>query len=380
MRARVLGRSGLRVSEIALGSWLTLGSGSAAEAAERVDANASARLIRRAFDLGIFTFDTADVYQDGEAERALGRAVADLPRDRVVIATKCFFALSERPNDRGLSREHIFTSVEQSLQRLGTDYIDLHQCHRADPDTPLEETVQAYADLIRQGKLRHWGVSLWPSETIEAACEIADACGAFRPIAHQPEYSILERGIEFDGLARGARQGLGHLVFSPLAQGVLTGKYSGGRVPEGSRADDAKRNRWMSHALDRETLDRVDRLKPLADELGLSMAQLAIAWCLRRDEVSSVILGASRPEQLEENAKAIGHALPPSVLRAIDDLFPPPTSSALTSGTPFTPDSIEDDAEVASPDSSQPDPAHPDPAQPDSAHPDPGAPSPSEPR
>lgn len=369
MRARVLGRSGLRVSEIALGSWLTLGSGSGANAAERVDASASARLIHRAFDLGISTFDTADVYQDGEAERALGRAVADLPRDRVVIATKCFFALSDRPNARGLSREHIFTSVEQSLQRLGTDYIDLHQCHRADPDTPLEETVRAYADLIRAGKLRHWGVSLWPSETIEAACEIADACGTFRPIAHQPEYSILERGIEFDGLARGARQGLGHLVFSPLAQGVLTGKYSGGRVPEGSRADDAKRNRWMGHALDRETLDRVDRLRPLADELGLSMAQLAIAWCLRRDEVSSVIVGASRPEQLEENAKAIGHTLPEPVLREIDALFPPPTSSALTSGTPFTPDSIEDDdagetpseiaASQSTPSQSAPNPSEP---------------------
>ncbi len=342
MRARALGRSGLRVSEVALGSWLTLGGRSGSGDADRIETSESTRLIHRAFDLGIFTFDTADVYQEGEAERALGRAVAELPRDHVVIATKCFFALSERPNDRGLSRKHIFASVERSLERLGTDYIDLHQCHRADPDTPLEETVRAYEDLIRQGKLLHWGVSLWPGETIEAACEIADRLGAFRPISHQPEYSILERGIEFDDLARGARLGLGHLVFSPLAQGVLTGKYSGGRIPAGSRADDPKRSRWMGHALQADTLERVDRLRPLADELGLSMAQLAIAWCLRRTEVSSVILGASSPDQLEENTKAVGHRLPDEMLREIDVLFPPPTSPGLTSGTPFTPDPIED--------------------------------------
>ena len=324
MRTRALGRSGLQVSEVSLGSWLTLGS--------RVDYDETARLVHRAFDLGIFVFDTADVYQDGEAERALGHAVQSVPRQHVVLATKCFFPMSERPNDRGLSRKHIFRSVEASLRRLGTDYIDLHQCHRADPETPLEETVRAYEDLIRQGKVLHWGVSHWPSETIRAACEVADAFGAYRPISSQPEYSILARGIERDLIATCKQEGLGQIVFSPLAQGALTGKYSGGQIPAQSRADDQKRNRWMSASLNREVLSKVDRLKPLADQLGISMAQLALAWSLREENVASVIVGATRAEQLEENVKAVGIELPPEVCSEIDAIFPPP--DALTASPP----------------------------------------------
>ncbi len=300
-----------------MGSWLTLGS--------RVDFTATARLIHQAFDLGINLFDTADVYAQGEAEKALGEALSSLPRPHVVIATKCFFANSEHPNDRGLSRKHIFESVEASLRRLGTDYIDLHQCHRADRDTPIEETVRAYEDLIRQGKLLYWGVSKWEASQIEEACGMADFHGGFRPISSQPEYSILARGIEGGSLEVSEAKGLGQLVFSPLAQGALTGKYAAGEVPEQSRANDPKRNLWMNDYLDPALLERIDQLRPIADELGISMAQLALAWCLREPGVSSVIIGATRGEQLEENVKAVGIELPEAALAKIDTLFPGPS-------------------------------------------------------
>jgi aryl-alcohol dehydrogenase-like predicted oxidoreductase len=243
----------------------------------------------------------------------------------VVIATKCFFANSEHPNDRGLSRKHISESVEASLRRLGTDYIDLHQCHRADPETPVEETVRAYEDLIRQGKLLYWGVSQWEAAQIEEACGLADSHGGFRPISNQPEYSILGREIEDGLLEVSQREGLGQIVFSPLAQGALTGKYTGGKVPKLSRANDPKRNLWMNEYLDPELLERIDQLRPIADELGISMAQLALAWCLRQPGVSSVIIGATRAEQLEENVKAVGIELPEAALAKIDTLFPGPS-------------------------------------------------------
>ncbi len=316
MRTRALGRSGLQVSEVSLGSWLTLGS--------RVDFTETARLVHQAFDLGVNLFDTADVYAQGEAEKALGRALAELPRHHVVIATKCFFAMSEHANDRGLSRKHVVESVEGSLRRLGTDYLDLHQCHRPDPDTPLEETVRAYGDLIRQGKLLYWGVSEWPPDLLDEACRLADAHGAYRPISNQPCYSLLERRIEGGVLPTSARHGIGQIVFSPLAQGALTGKYSGGRIPDQSRANDPKRNLWMNECLTPEVLERVDRLRPIADGLGISMAQLALAWCLREPGVASVIIGATRREQLEENVKAVGVEIPQTELDRIDALFPGP--------------------------------------------------------
>ena len=315
------------MSQVSLGSWLTLGS--------RVDYDETARLVHHAFDLGVNLFDTADVYQDGEAEVALGRAIASLPRSSAVVATKCFFPFSDRPNEGGLSRKHVTESVEHSLRRLGVERIDLHQCHRFDPDTPLEQTIRTYDDLIRQGKVLFWGVSQWKPEQISAACEIADAIGATRPISNQPEYSILSRGIERGVIPTSRQEGLSQIVFSPLAQGVLTGKYSGGRVPEQSRASDPKRNRWMGIALDADILDRVDRLVPLADGLGVSLAQLALAWCLRETNVASVIIGATRPEQLEENVKAAGLAIPDDVAREIDRLFP-----ARSASTPDVPDSV----------------------------------------
>lgn len=318
MEYRTVGRSGLRVSEVALGSWLTLGSS--------VDRAATRELVHRAFDLGVQLFDTADVYSNGAGEEALGEALAGLPRRHVVIATKCFFPMSEHPNDGGLSRKHIMESAHDSLRRLRTDYVDLFQCHRPDPSTPLEETVCAFEDLIRSGKVLYWGVSEWGAEEIEEACRIADRRGAYRPISNQPQYSILRRAIEPALLPTCEREGLGQLVFSPLAQGALTGKYSGGRRPSGSRGADDARNAFMRAFLRDDELGRIDRLRPIADELGFSMGQLALAWCLRLRGVTSAIVGATRVAQLEENAKASGLQLPDAAARAIDALFPAPSA------------------------------------------------------
>lgn len=320
MRTRALGRSGLQVSEISLGSWLTLGS--------RVDFTETARLVHRAFDLGINLFDTADVYARGDAERALGESLLELPRQQIVLASKSFFPMSEHPNDRGLSRKHIVDSVEGSLRRLRTDYLDLHQCHRADADVPMEETVRAYEDLIRQGKVLYWGVSMWSAPQIAQACGLADQYGGYRPISNQPSYSILRREIESGVLPTSEREGLGQLVFSPLAQGALTGKYSGGKIPDQSRANDPERNLWMARYLDSDVLDRVDQLRPIAEDLGITLAQLALAWCLRKSNVSSVIVGATRIEQLEENAKSTGIELSSESIAQIEKIFPGPSDHA----------------------------------------------------
>ena len=313
MKYRRLGASGLSVSEVALGSWLTLGGS--------VDAAASERIVRHAFELGINLFDSADAYGTGEAERTLGRALAGLPRPRLVLATKCALPMSDDPNDRGLSRKHLVESVHASLRRLGTDYIDLHQCHRPDPETPLEETVRAYEDLIRQGKVLYWGVSEWSEDLAARACRIADASGGYRPISNQPQYSLLCRSIERDLLAAQARLGLGQIVWSPLAQGVLTGKYAGGARPAGSGVTVPTRARFLDPLLSEPNLARVERMRPLASELGVTLAQIALAWCLRRPEVASVIVGATRPEQLDENVGASGLTLPNATLRKLERIF-----------------------------------------------------------
>jgi voltage-dependent potassium channel beta subunit len=314
MQYRSLGRSGLQVSEVALGSWLTLGSS--------VDRETTREIVQRAYELGINFFDTADVYASGQAEEVLGQALRAIPRRYVVIATKAFFPMSQQPNDRGLSRKHLIESVEASLRRLGTDYVDLHQCHRADPSTPIEETVCAYQDLTRQGKVLYWGVSEWSPAQIAEACRVAGERLAFRPISNQPQYSLLRRQIEAEVIPTCEREGLSQVVFSPLAQGVLSGKYSGGARPSGSRATDAQRNQFMRAYLDPETLARVDRLQPLARELGLSLAQLALAWCLRKRNVASVIVGATRTAQLEENVKAAGVELSAELSARIDAIAP----------------------------------------------------------
>ncbi len=315
MEYRQLGRSGLRVSEVSLGSWLTFGA--------TVDVPATKAIVRAALDAGIQFFDTADVYATGAAEEALRSALDGIPRHQLVIATKAFFPMSEDPNDRGLSRKHLFESVHASLRRLGTDYLDLHQCHRADETVPIEETVRAYDDLIRQGKVLYWGVSEWNPQQIEAALGAADRCGADRPVSSQPQYSILRRGIERGVLPLCAREGIGQIVWSPLAQGVLTGKYKPGERPTGTRAADPFQSRFMEAFLTDDTLARVEQLRPLAADLGLTMAQLALAWCLRHEHVSSVIVGATRAEQLAETTRAAGVRLPEESVDAIDKLFAP---------------------------------------------------------
>jgi aryl-alcohol dehydrogenase-like predicted oxidoreductase len=318
---RSLGGSELAVSEIALGTWLTLGSS--------IDADATRRMVEHAFGLGINFFDTADVYSDGDCEVALGRALRALPRDQVVVASKCYFASRDHPESEGLSRSNIKASVEGSLRRLDTDYIDLYQCHRADPDTPLEETLGAFANLIQAGKLRHWGVSEWSPEEIERACALARQQGAPAPISNQTEYSMLRRGVETRLLPVSSRVGVSTLAWSPLAQGVLTGKYSGGRRPEGSRAADGFRRQFMEKLLGDERAARVDGLRPFADALGISVAQLALAWCLRGTNVASLIVGATRETQLDDNAGASGRSLPAEVREGIDRLFPAPRPGSL---------------------------------------------------
>jgi aryl-alcohol dehydrogenase-like predicted oxidoreductase len=314
MQYRQLGSSGLRVSEIALGSWLTYGA--------TVDVAGATKVVATALELGINTFDTADVYAGGAAEEALREALRGATRHKVVIATKAFFPMSEDPNDRGLSRKHLFESVDASLRRLGTDYLDLHQCHRADETVPLEETVRAYEDLIRAGKVLYWGVSEWSHEQIEAAADVADRRSAYRPISSQPQYSMLRRGIEKRVLRTCSKLGMGQIVWSPLAQGVLTGKYGTGARPEGTRAAHPFQSRFMEAFLTEEMLARVEQLRPIAADLDLTMAQLAIAWVLRQTNVASAIVGATAPSQLEETAKSSGVVLPPEALARIDALFP----------------------------------------------------------
>lgn len=317
MQIRTLGRSGLKVSEIALGNWLTQGSALSQEQTNL--------LVGRAYDLGIFFLDTADVYANGAAEEALGTALKQGPsRQNFVIASKCYFPMSEAPNDRGLSRKHIFESVHGSLKRLGTDYLDILQCHRFDPETPVFETVAAFSDLIRQGKILYWGVSEWTGDQISEACATAKEINGIAPISNQPRYSLFERGIEDDVIPICEKLGLSQAVFSPLAQGVLTGKYLPGQpVMEGTRASDDQRNKFMGRFMTEEKLNQVQEMKKLADGLGITMSQLALAWCLRLKNVTSCIIGATSLAQLEENAGASGVTLPDEVLDQLDLIAKP---------------------------------------------------------
>lgn len=314
MNYRRLGHAGMRLSEIGLGTWLTYGGG--------VGPDAARACIRRSFELGINFFDTADVYNRGRSEEVCGRELKAFRRPDLVIATKCFFPMSDAPNDRGLSRKHVFESVHASLARLQTDYIDLMQCHRFDPDIELFELVRAMDDLIRQGKVLYWGVSEWPAQAIKHAVSLAERLGACPPISNQPEYSYAARRVETNGVQRACQQhGLGMVVWSPLKQGLLTGKYSGGKVPGDSRAANPAMNQFLAD-VNRAIVDRVDQLRPTAERHGVTLAQLAIAWLLRRDAVASVIIGASRPEQIDENVKAADAQLAHEDEALIDQLFP----------------------------------------------------------
>jgi aryl-alcohol dehydrogenase-like predicted oxidoreductase len=307
MRYRQLGSSDLQVSEISLGSWLTYGGGVGREQAEAC--------VAKAFDVGINFIDTANVYARGQAEDFLGEVLADRPRDSYVLATKVFFPMSD--TDKGLSRAQILKQIDASLARLRTDYVDLYQCHRYDWDTPLEETMDALTQVVRDGKARYLGFSEWPVDKVREALALPDV---EKLVSSQPQYSMLWRGPETELIPFCAENGISQIVWSPLAQGVLTGKYKPGEAPpEGSRATNDAMNYFMDRAKDDRVLERVQGLQPIAEELGITMAQLALAWVLREPNVASAIVGASRPQQVEDNAAASGIELDADVLRRIDE-------------------------------------------------------------
>jgi aryl-alcohol dehydrogenase-like predicted oxidoreductase len=317
MEFRHLGRSGLMISEIAYGNWVTHGS--------QVEEEAAHACVHAALDEGITTFDTADAYAGTRAEAVLGRALKGQRREGLEIFTKVYWPTGTGPNDRGLSRKHVFESLHGSLRRLQTDYVDLYQAHRFDYETPLEETLRAFDDLVRQGKVLYVGVSEWRADEIAQALRIAADMGFDRIVSNQPQYSMLWRVIEPEIVPLCEKEGIGQIVFSPIAQGVLTGKYRPGAAPPpGSRAtDEASGAGFISGLLEDERLARVQELKPVADEVGLSMAQLAVAWVLQNPNVSAAIVGASRPEQVRDNVKAAGVKLAPELLTRIDDILGP---------------------------------------------------------
>ncbi|WP_369053224.1 aldo/keto reductase family protein [Kineococcus terrestris] len=315
MEHRHLGRSGLKISEITYGNWLTHGS--------QVENDAAKACVHAALDAGISTFDTADVYANTAAETVLGEALKGQRRESLEILTKVFGPIGPKgPNDTGLSRKHVLEACEGSLRRLGTDHIDLYQAHRYDYATPLEETMQAFADLVRQGKVLYVGVSEWTAEQLRAGHALAQQLG-FQLVSNQPQYSMLWRVIEGEVVPTSKELGVSQVVWSPIAQGVLTGKYRpGAQAPEGSRATDTKGGadmiaRWMRD----DVLERVQLLQPVAGDLGLSMAQLAVAWVLQNENVATAIIGASRPEQVADNAGAAGVRIPADAMARVDEVL-----------------------------------------------------------
>jgi aryl-alcohol dehydrogenase-like predicted oxidoreductase len=315
MEFRRLGRSGMKVSEISYGNWLTHGS--------QVEADQATACVREALEVGITTFDTADVYAGTRAESVLGEALKGERREGLEIFTKVYWPTGPGQNDRGLSRKHILESCHASLRRLQTDYVDLYQAHRFDYETPLEETLRAFDDLVRAGKVHYIGVSEWKAAEIEAALKIADEMGFDRIVSSQPQYSMLWRVIEAEVVPLCEREGIGQVVWSPIAQGVLTGKYLPGQPPpEGSRATDVHGgDKMIARWLRDDVLERVQRLRPLADAAGLTLAQLAVAWVLQNPNVSSAIVGATRPEQVRDNAAASGTMLDADLRAQIDQVL-----------------------------------------------------------
>jgi aryl-alcohol dehydrogenase-like predicted oxidoreductase len=315
MKTRNLGGSGLKISEIAYGNWLTHGS--------QVEEDAAVACVRQALDEGITTFDTADVYANTRAESVLGTALKGQRRQGLEIFTKVYWPTGPgEHNDSGLSRKHIMESIDGSLRRLGTDYVDLYQAHRYDHETPLEETMEAFADVVRAGKALYIGVSEWRAEEIREAHRLARELKVSL-ISNQPQYNMIWRVIEPEVVPTCEELGIGQIVWSPIGQGVLTGKYRPGQAPPtGSRATDEKGgSEFIKRYLRDDVLERVQLLKPIADESGLSLAQLAVAWTLQNDNVSAAIIGASRPEQVTENVKAAGVTLDAAALKQIDDVF-----------------------------------------------------------
>ncbi|MBC7638606.1 MAG: aldo/keto reductase family protein [Rhodoferax sp.] len=315
MDFRYLGNSGLKISEITYGNWLTHGS--------QVENDVATQCVHAALDAGITTFDTADVYANTKAETVLGEALKGQRRASVEIFTKVYWPTGPAgPNDTGLSRKHVMESIDGSLQRLQTDYVDLYQAHRFDTETPLEETMQAFADIVRAGKALYIGVSEWTAEQIRAGVALSKQLG-FQLISSQPQYSMLWRVIEDEVVPTSKELGLGQIVWSPIAQGVLSGKYLPGQAPPpGSRATDEKGGADMiKRFMADDVLTRVQALKPVAEQLDLTMAQLAVAWVLQNDNVSAALVGASRPEQVHENVKAAGVRIPAEVMTRIDEVL-----------------------------------------------------------
>lgn len=309
MQYRQLGNSDLEVSEIALGSWLTLGV--------NVDLKKSRDCLTTAFDCGINFIDTANAYGRGEAESFLGKSLKGVARDSYVLATKLYFPMSD--SDQGLSATQIHKQLNDSLTRLGTDYVDLYQCHRYDEETPLEETMQALTEVVEAGKVRYVGFSEWTAEQIQAAIDIP---GVVSFVSSQPQYSMIYRSPEKEVIPLCADNNISQIVWSPLAQGVLTGKYSrGAQAPADSRAVNPRMNMFMDKLLGDDLLTAVAQLSPIAADLGISMTQLALAWVLRELNLASAIIGASRPEQVLENAASSGIKLDQHSLRAIDDVL-----------------------------------------------------------
>jgi len=315
MKYRYLGNSGLKITEITYGNWLTHGS--------QVENDAAKACVHAALDAGITSFDTADVYANTVAEEVLGDALKGSRRESLEIFTKVYWPVGPRgANDAGLSRKHIMEGINGSLRRLGTDYVDLYQAHRYDVETPLEETMSAFADVVRQGKALYVGVSEWTADQIREAAALAKEL-RIPFVSNQPQYSMLWRVIEDQVVPASEELGVSQIVWSPIAQGVLTGKYLPGHpAPEGSRATDAKGGqRMISGLMNDDVLTRVQGLRPIADELGLSMAQLAVAWVLQNQNVAAAIIGASRPEQIGENVKASGVEIPAVLMARIDDVL-----------------------------------------------------------
>ncbi|HLV45127.1 MAG TPA: aldo/keto reductase family protein [Aggregatilineales bacterium] len=314
MKYRNVGQSGLKVSELSLGGWLTFGGSVKDEQIAR-------EIIEKAYESGVNFFDIADIYARGESEKMMGSVLKQYPRHTLVISSKVFWPMSDDPNDRGLSRKHIMESIDKSLQRIGTDYLDMYFCHRWDENTPLLETIRAMDDLIHQGKILYWGTSEWTAEQIEEANELAEDYGLYPPQVEQPQYSLLRRRrFEDEIMPTAVDYGMGLVTFSPLASGLLTGKYDDG-MPEGARLTEIG---WVRDSVMKgDALERVRQFKTVADDLGVSRAELAIAWALRQESVSSVITGATKLSQLESNLRATQIELSDDVLDALDEIFDP---------------------------------------------------------
>jgi aryl-alcohol dehydrogenase-like predicted oxidoreductase len=315
MEFRHLGRSGLVISELVYGNWITHGG--------QVEEDAAVACVNAALEAGITTFDTADVYAQGAAEEVLGRALKDQRRDGLEIFTKVYWPMGPGKNDRGLSAKHIKESIDNSLQRLQTDRVELYQAHRWDVETPLEETMQAFADVVRAGKAHYIGVSEWTADQIRAGAELAKEL-KIQLVSSQPQYSALWRVIEAEVVPASEELGIGQIVWSPLAGGILSGKYKPGQAaPAGSRGADPKFGRFVEGWMNDDVLERVQQLGPIAEEQGLTIAQLSLAWVLQNSNVSAAIIGATRPEQVAENVKAVGVELDDEVMEKINKILEP---------------------------------------------------------